>query len=94
MKKHLNILSVLFIVALMFSSTIVAKPNGDVSPELIQKFEEQIKSNGNDRAIMNAVTGTDLKQLTLNRELVNRHNDIFSMKIKTEGITDQKSSGR
>ena len=94
MKKHLKLMSVLFIVVIILSSTIIAKPSGNISPELIKKFEQQIKSDGNDRAIMNAVTGTDLKQLTLNRELVNRHNDIFSMKIKTEGITDQKSTGR
>ena len=94
MKKHFQTLSILFITGILLSSMIIAKPNGGISPDLIRKFELQLKSNTNDGAIMNAVSGTDLKKLTLNRELVNRHNDIFSMKIKTEGITDQKSTGR
>lgn len=94
MKKGSQILSVFFTFAILLSSLIIAKPTGGISPELIRKFDQQLQLDGKDRAIINAVSGTDLKQLTLNRELLNQHNDIFSMKIKTEGITDQKSSGR
>jgi len=94
MKKCLYTLFALFIIGFLFSSLVFAKPGGNISPELIKTFDQQLKLDGNDGAIINAVSGTDLKRLTLNRELVNRHNDIFSMKMKTEGITDQKSTGR
>ena len=94
MKKSSRILIILLTFGVLLCSTSIAKPAGNISPELVRKFDRQLTLDGNSRAIMNAVTGTDLKRLTLNRELVNRHNDIFSMKIKTEGITDQKSTGR
>ncbi len=76
------------------SSFVMAKSKGEINPEMIQKFQKQLDLEGQDRALMNAVTNTDLKQLTLNREIYNTHDDIFSFKIKTEGITDQKSTGR
>jgi bleomycin hydrolase len=47
-----------------------------------------------DRAIFNAVTGTDIKALALNRKIVSGEDGYFSHKIKTKGITDQKASGR
>ena len=94
MKKSSRFLIILLTISALLCSTSIAKPTGNISPELVRKFDRQLTIDGNSRTIMNAVTGTDLRQLTLNRELVNKHNDIFSMKIKTEGITDQNSTGR
>ncbi|MBN2601694.1 MAG: C1 family peptidase [Candidatus Marinimicrobia bacterium] len=94
MKKVFKNTFIFMVHGFLISSLVLAKPSGNISPELIRTFDQQLKLDGSDRAISNAASGTDLKKLTLNRELVNRHNDIFSMKIKTEGITDQKSTGR
>ncbi|HCL00329.1 MAG TPA: hypothetical protein DHW42_09550 [Candidatus Marinimicrobia bacterium] len=86
---------------MIFLATIIfqilpgfAKSDGSITPEMIKKYEQLLDLKGTDKALMNAVTNTTMKQLTLNREIYNNHNDVFSFKIKTEGITDQKSSGR
>lgn len=46
------------------------------------------------RALMNAVSNNDLKDLSFNRQIYNSHDDIFSDKVEANGITNQKSSGR
>lgn len=46
------------------------------------------------RLIYNAVTNGNAKDLALNRDVANRDNSYYTHKIKTEGVTDQKSSGR
>lgn len=85
---------ILICLFLIFSTAGFAKSNGELSPRMIEKFRHRLDLDGADRALMNAVTNTDMKQLTLNRQIYNSYNDVFSHKIKTEGITDQKSSGR
>ena len=42
----------------------------------------------------NAITSIDISQLTLNRDIVRKHNDLFSNKIKTSTVTNQCASGR
>jgi bleomycin hydrolase len=46
------------------------------------------------RAMYNSITNNDISSLALNREVLRRHNEIFSHKIETKGITNQKKSGR
>lgn len=67
---------------------------GALSPELINNIQKSFKMDSQSRAIYNAVTNNDIDELALNRDLVRNHNDLFSHKIKTKGITNQKSSGR
>ncbi|MCD6441422.1 MAG: C1 family peptidase [Candidatus Marinimicrobia bacterium] len=87
--------AVIFLLTIIFQILPgFAKSDGSITPEMIKKYERQLDLKGTDKALMNAVTNTEMKQLTLNREIYNNHNDVFSFKIKTEGITDQKSSGR
>ena len=50
--------------------------------------------DGHDRAMYNAISSLDIGQLTLNRDIVRKHNDLFSNKIKTSTVTDQRASGR
>ena len=73
---------------------ILAEDMGDLTLSKIKEIQESFELNAANRAIMNAVTNNDLKKLTLNREIYNSHNDIFNFKIETEGITNQKSTGR
>lgn len=94
MSKHFQIGVILMFISCLTAVSAIAKPAGSIDPQLLQEFEKKLNLTEKDRAILNAATATDLKQLTMNRELLNRHNDIFSMKINTEGITDQKSTGR
>jgi len=42
----------------------------------------------------NSITNNDISSLALNREVLRRHNEIFSHKIETKGVTNQNKSGR
>jgi len=86
--------NMLICLILIFYTAGFAKSNGELSPRMIEEFRHQLDLDGADRALINAVTNTDMKQLTLNHQIYNSYNDVFSHKIKTEGITDQKSTGR
>ena len=46
------------------------------------------------RAMRNALTSTDIRTIAENRQVVADHNDKFGYKIKTSGVSNQKSSGR
>lgn len=46
------------------------------------------------QALRNALTTSDARALSVNRAVVQDHNDVFNHKVKTKGITDQKKSGR
>ncbi len=67
---------------------------GGVTDTMIQSFRNGVALNGTERAVYNALTNTDISKLALNREIIQNYNDIFNHKIKTDGITNQKSSGR
>lgn len=69
-------------------------PAGSLTPDFIKSLQADYKMDAGDRARFNAISGTDLKTLALNREIVSGEDGHFSHKIKTKGITNQKSSGR
>ncbi len=73
-----------------------ASAGGDtgLTHETIEKLKESFELDPATRSIMNAVTNNDVSKLTLNRELLARHNDVFNVKVDTKGVTDQESSGR
>ncbi len=81
-----------FIISLMISSVLAA--DGSLSSEVINNIRSSFKMDLNTRAMYNAITNNDIKNLALNRDIVRSNNDIFSHKIKTHGVTNQKSSGR
>ena len=83
------------LVVLVFVVTANALAgSGEISPKMVKKLRTSVKMDPHTRAMYNAVTGNDVSSLALNRDIVNSHNEIFSHKIKTKGITNQKSSGR
>ena len=71
-----------------------AESPGTLTTELLTKLREGYEMDAGDRARHNAVTNTDINKLALNREIVAGEDGHFSHKIKTKGITNQKSSGR
>lgn len=74
-------------------STLFAD-DGSLTPKQIGKLRASLKMDGRTRAMYNAITNCPINELALNRDLLRQHNDKFSHKIKTKGITNQKSSGR
>ena len=75
--------------------TVVAKTNnGGLSDDLIARLRESMVMDAHMRAMINAVSSNDINELAISRSIINSKEDLFSHKIKTKGITDQKSSGR
>jgi bleomycin hydrolase len=87
--------------AILFCSGIVVlhaqNPDADgsgITPDVINEIKASLHFSAVDTALMNALTNNDVNALVVNREFLKKHNDLFSNEIKTEGITDQQSSGR
>ncbi len=87
-----RVLIVLFY--LMSANHSFADPEGALTPEFVNTLRENYELDGADRARFNAISSTDINQLALNREVVSGEDGYFSHKIKTKGVTNQKSSGR
>ena len=67
---------------------------GGISPEMLQVISRGYEGNAADKAIRNALAGTPIGTLAVNAENAAMIDTHFSDRVKTKGITDQKSSGR
>ena len=65
-----------------------------ITPEMLTGFEGNIKETGMEKALINAVSGNDLRKIALNRKNVATNDHAFKYKVKVNGITNQKKSGR
>lgn len=90
MKK---VLISIFLTALM-SGLSAQEIKGALSMEVINQIREHFNSTTENTAIINAVTHNDIKNLAVNRENDGKLNHLFSNRVETNGITNQKSSGR
>ncbi|MBC8473077.1 MAG: C1 family peptidase [Planctomycetes bacterium] len=77
-----------FVVSSLFAD------EGALTSKTIDKFQSSFEMDTHTRAMYNSITNNDISSLALNREVLRRHNEIFSHKIETKGITNQKKSGR
>ncbi len=68
--------------------------DGSLSPQAVASLRDSFRMDDHARAVYNAVSGLDISQLALNREIVSKHNDLFNNKIKTGPVTNQQTSGR
>ncbi len=67
---------------------------GMLSKETIKNIKDGFEMDTYTRAMYNAITGNDVSNLALNRDIVRSHNDHYAIKLEKQGITNQKSSGR
>lgn len=68
--------------------------NGGISAESLAKIKKGYTPTASDRAIYNAIAGSDIGKLAINANNASRYNTDFSDRVKTKGITNQESSGR
>jgi len=68
--------------------------DGALTPARIEQLRDGFQMDANARAIRNALTNTGIKGIAENRDVLADHDKKFSHKIKTKGISNQKSSGR
>ncbi len=69
-------------------------PKGGISAEMLVKISEGYEGNAADKALRNALATTPIGTLAMNAENAAMIDTHFSDRVKTKGITDQKSSGR
>ncbi len=81
------------LVTIMIAVPVLAS-DGGLTGQMIEKIRSSFEMDTHTRAMYNAITNNDIAGLALNRDIVRRHNELFSHKTKTKGITNQKSSGR
>lgn len=87
-KRALSVL-----IMMLFASSLFAV-DGGLEMGTIEKIRSDFQMDTHTRAMYNAITNTDIKGMALNRDLLRQHNELFSHKIDTKGVTNQKSSGR
>jgi len=81
------------LTAMLIASSAFADAGG-LTGEHINEIRSAFKMDTHTRAMYNSVTNNDIASLAINRDIIRQHNELFSHKIKTKGITNQKSSGR
>jgi len=81
-------------LSLFLTMSSPAQSDGSLTPAFIETLREGYELEGADVVRHNAVTNNDINKLALNREIVAGEDGHFSHKIKSKGITNQKSSGR
>jgi len=82
----------IFVLIFAFSATFAN--DASLSDELIRQIQSSFKMDSHTRAMRNSVTNNSISELALNRDIFNGHNEVFSNKVKTKGVTNQKKSGR
>ena len=90
MKKKMILVLLLFGIV----NLVQAADFKELDTKAIKEIQSSLKMDTATRALMNAITNNDVKDLVLNRDLVNKHDNIYNLKVKAKGITNQKSTGR
>jgi len=78
----------------MLSIFIITVYGQSINKQDIQKMSEEFHKIESHKALQNAISNNDIKKLALNRENIGVINTYISHQVKTEGISNQKSSGR
>jgi bleomycin hydrolase len=65
-----------------------------ITPSLREELRASIRVDAHARALMNAVTNSNLRSLALNREIMSCHTSFFSHKVEAGKVTNQNRSGR
>lgn len=92
MKKQLAALA---LSLCMFGGSLQAQKKGEVTTDMLKEIRGSYSlDDQSTRAMSNALSNNDIKNIALNRELTNKTDHYFKYKVDVKGITNQKSSGR
>lgn len=93
MRTLTNRLVAMFFLPALWSIGARAE-DGSLAPPEIERIRREFAMDPYARAMRNALTATGINAIAENRDILSGHNTRFSHKIKTKGISNQKSSGR
>ena len=88
MKKQI---ALAFFLAATFSAQA---QQGGISSEMLNQIKQSYQHSASDKAIRNALGTNSIDQLAVNQENLANFDTHFTYKVKSIGITNQKSSGR
>lgn len=71
-----------------------AQTKGGIDAEMLGKLRDSYKHTPEEKALRNALAGTDIQKLAANADVTTEVDAYFSHRVPTKGITDQQSSGR
>ena len=75
-------------------SAMAQAKDGGISPQMLQKIQQQSEPTATDRALRNALAANSIDLLAKNQKTAGELDTYFSVETKKQSITDQKSSGR
>ena len=75
-------------------SAMAQTKDGGISPQILQKIQQQSEPTATDRALRNALAANSIDLLAKNQKTAGELDTYFSVETKKQSITDQKSSGR
>lgn len=93
----MNIFKSLTIIAALGLCTFANgqnKAEGGISTKMLEQIREGYQGTPAEKALRNAITHNNIKDLALNQENEANFDTYFSDVVKSKGITDQNSSGR
>ncbi len=82
------------IAAMMVLGVAAQSKDGGISNEMLEQMRKSYTNSPEQRAIKNALASTPIPKLIINSENLAKIDNHFSHRVKTKGITNQKSSGR
>lgn len=68
--------------------------DGGISNEMLQSIKQSYQATASDKAIRNAIGGSDIRKLALDQDNLKDMDTYFTNKVESKGIADQKKSGR
>ena len=91
--KHTN----MWLTALALGLTFTAQgqqANGGITPDMLKQIKQSYQGTPTDKALRNAICNNSIDQLAVNLDDRANMDTHFSHKVKSKGISNQKSSGR
>lgn len=82
------------VVALVSALTPALHAQGGITADMLKELSRAYEGNASDKALRNALNTTSITVLAENAENAAMIDTHFSDRVRTKGITDQKSSGR
>ncbi len=84
----------LFVLSAALFSVQAQQDKGGISDKMLDQIRQSYQGTPADKALRNAIGNNDIRKLALNQENMTGMDTYFSIKVNSQGITDQKSSGR
>jgi len=91
--KKINFLFTIML-AMIISLVTAQNSNGKLDKKTIKEIQDSFKHTPENTGLINAITHSDIKTIAKSRENEGKVNHMINTKVKTHGISNQRSSGR